>query len=152
MLVTCPNCAADYNVPDNLLRGGPRKLRCAKCATMFASHEVEAAQPDPEPPILRAPTPDEKPKASSAAPPKSRATLQIASVVIAWAISLGAAGGLSWAVIDQRAAVMQAWAPSQRVYLAMGLMTKPSFTAEVGAVPRAVREVPTTLPPASPPG
>jgi predicted Zn finger-like uncharacterized protein len=32
MLITCPNCAASYDVPDHLLAGAVRLLRCARCA------------------------------------------------------------------------------------------------------------------------
>ncbi len=32
MLITCPNCAAGYDVPDHLLAGAVRRLRCARCA------------------------------------------------------------------------------------------------------------------------
>ncbi len=35
MRVTCPNCAAGYEVPDRLLAAGPKALRCAKCGTTF---------------------------------------------------------------------------------------------------------------------
>jgi predicted Zn finger-like uncharacterized protein len=152
MLVTCPNCAADYNVPDNLLRSGPRKLRCAKCTTMFPSHEVGAVEPPHTPPILRAPMPEEKSLPSTPLPAPPAAVLQIAAVITAWVLSLGAAGALSWEVIDQRAAVMQAWAPSQRAYLALGLVTKPSPSAVAGAVRTAEPEAPTTSPKASHPG
>lgn len=44
MRIACPNCAAEYEVPESLLATGPRLLRCARC-----SHQFQAALPEPEP-------------------------------------------------------------------------------------------------------
>ena len=40
MRLACPNCSAEYEVPDAALAAGPRLLRCARC-----SHQFEAALP-----------------------------------------------------------------------------------------------------------
>jgi predicted Zn finger-like uncharacterized protein len=156
MLVTCPNCAAGYDVPENLLSGGGRKLKCARCATQFlaAGAEVvplvepilDAPVPIPvEPPPLRAPVLAEKPPQSTPRRDHS-ALLQVACAMLAWVASLGAAGGLSWAVIDQREAVMQAWQPSQRAYLALGLATPRHLNGAAASAPTEAREVPATSP------
>ena len=47
--------------------------------------------------------------------------------IVAWMASLGLGGALSYAVIAHRDAVMQAWAPSQRAYLAIGLAAPPGY-------------------------
>jgi predicted Zn finger-like uncharacterized protein len=40
MRIACPNCAAEYDVPEALLAAGPRLLRCARCG-----HQFQAALP-----------------------------------------------------------------------------------------------------------
>jgi predicted Zn finger-like uncharacterized protein len=45
MRIACPNCAAEYEVPDEKLAGGPRLLKCARCG-----HSFQAALPPPPPP------------------------------------------------------------------------------------------------------
>ncbi len=54
MRIVCPSCQAAYEVPDKLLSGSPRKVRCARCATHWV--------PEPVP----APTPATMPDAASA--------------------------------------------------------------------------------------
>lgn len=60
MRIACPNCSAEYDVPESLLATGPRLLRCARCA-----HQFEAALPGAEAPA----TPREAAAAPPAAPP-----------------------------------------------------------------------------------
>ncbi len=43
MRLGCPNCGAEYEVPDALLASGPRLLRCARCG-----HQFQAARPVPQ--------------------------------------------------------------------------------------------------------
>jgi predicted Zn finger-like uncharacterized protein len=40
MLITCPNCAAGYDVPEHLLAGEVRRLRCARCAVEWDAREA----------------------------------------------------------------------------------------------------------------
>lgn len=40
MRIVCPSCEAEYELPDNLLAAGPRKVRCARC-----NREWQAAPP-----------------------------------------------------------------------------------------------------------
>jgi predicted Zn finger-like uncharacterized protein len=50
MRIACPNCAAEYEVPDSLLAAGPRMLRCARCSHQFAAALPEPeVEPEPEP-------------------------------------------------------------------------------------------------------
>ena len=44
MRVDCPTCAAGYELPEALLRQGPRALRCAACGGTWTP-----ALPMPEP-------------------------------------------------------------------------------------------------------
>jgi predicted Zn finger-like uncharacterized protein len=56
MRIACPNCSAEYDVPESLLATGPRLLRCARCA-----HQFEAVLPGAEAPAT--------PREAAAAPP-----------------------------------------------------------------------------------
>jgi predicted Zn finger-like uncharacterized protein len=68
MRIACPNCAATYDVPDQMLASG-RKVRCGKCGTQWlpaaAPAQAEAVPPgpppagDPEPPL---PKPEPPPR------------------------------------------------------------------------------------------
>jgi predicted Zn finger-like uncharacterized protein len=75
MRIACPNCHAEYEVPDAMLAGGARQLRCARCGHGFsAALPAETASPPPIPaPALAgpatAPEPDQSaPVAPLAAP------------------------------------------------------------------------------------
>jgi predicted Zn finger-like uncharacterized protein len=63
MRIACPNCSAEYDVPESLLASGPRLLRCARCG-----HQFQAVSP------AAAPTP--QPAASPLAPPAEPAPPQ----------------------------------------------------------------------------
>jgi predicted Zn finger-like uncharacterized protein len=181
MFVTCPNCAADYEVPERLFRSVRRKVRCARCAVEFVATE-QPRMPGPPGPFtleqslaareveqLPADFPEEMELAFQPAPhPRHRSVpmLQAACALLAWVASLGMAGGLGFAAIAHREAVMHAWAPSQRAYRALGLAEgglAEGSLAEIrvvstasGTTPGAARTaapaVPATSPKVSPPG
>jgi predicted Zn finger-like uncharacterized protein len=70
MRIACPNCSAEYDVPDTLLAGGPRSLRCARCGHQFEAGRVAAPEPvAPEPPPPEPPTPPPPPVAPPPPPP-----------------------------------------------------------------------------------
>ena len=52
MRIACPNCGAEYEVPDAMLASGPRQLKCARCG-----HRFQAVAPGlpPAPPASRTP-------------------------------------------------------------------------------------------------
>lgn len=85
MRIACPNCSAEYDVPDSLLATGPRLLRCARCKTQFEAAMPGAAPPapvvaapPPEPEALPEPPPAPPPEPSPAAaerPPEPPAPL-----------------------------------------------------------------------------
>ena len=122
--ITCPSCAAEYNVPDTLAAG--RVVRCAKCGNQWAP--VAAAVPDepivadaaPEPTATAEPPPPPPelperlvPPAPVAAPGWRR---RPSALLLAW---LGSALVIVAAVaagVVFREPVMRAWPPSQRVY------------------------------------
>lgn len=45
MIVTCPNCETNYNLPDEKIPAGGAKVKCSKCAHVF---KVELPPPSPE--------------------------------------------------------------------------------------------------------
>lgn len=46
MLIKCPKCAVNYNVPDDKLGNAPRKMRCNSCKHIFAIVRRSEAPPD----------------------------------------------------------------------------------------------------------
>jgi predicted Zn finger-like uncharacterized protein len=57
MRVACPNCTAEYEVPDALLATGPRRLRCARCSHMFDAGAPTAVTRGPTPGLAPGPAP-----------------------------------------------------------------------------------------------
>lgn len=66
MIITCPNCATQFTIPDSALGETGRKLKCAKCGHKWHQSPPAGAQPAPAEPEP-APTPDSGP--ASAEPP-----------------------------------------------------------------------------------
>jgi predicted Zn finger-like uncharacterized protein len=133
MLLTCPDCAAEYNVPDHVVDGAPITLRCVRC-----SREWEVGGADSNPPELEMPSPEPAPPEHQAdpvmpamlqVPPAPlehlHANLQhdraIRGGLASWTVSVIVVGLIGWAGIQWRHDVMTAWPPSQRAYQAIGL-------------------------------
>lgn len=45
MRIVCPACDAAYDVPDAMLAGGPRVVRCAKCGREWTPSAIPGAAP-----------------------------------------------------------------------------------------------------------
>ena len=71
MRIVCPSCQATYQVPDKLLSGPPRKVRCARCGADWLPEPAAKppAGPSAPPPDLAVPPP-QPPDKPSAAPPE----------------------------------------------------------------------------------
>jgi predicted Zn finger-like uncharacterized protein len=67
MRVACPNCAAEYDVPESLLAAGPKLLRCARCGHRFQAGAAAGVAPPAAPAASPAVTP---PPAPPAPPPE----------------------------------------------------------------------------------
>lgn len=144
MRILCPACAAAYEVPISLLKPG-QAVRCARCGkewTPDLEPEASAAPPEP-PPLPSSPSMEGdrialRPPSDAASGPPSRPTPRPTSrptvlrhtpappgaragLSLAWAGSILALGVLLALAYSERAAVMQAWPPSARVYAALGL-------------------------------
>lgn len=142
MRIACPNCAAEYEVPDVALAAGPRLLRCAKCSHQFTASLPAApaaapgpgadaplpkplpsdsapAEAPPREPTTAAPKPRATPIVAPGATPASSGTDRVA--LFGWiATALVLLGGVG-AVVTQHAAIAAAWPPAQRLFSALGL-------------------------------
>jgi predicted Zn finger-like uncharacterized protein len=143
MIITCPACETRYNVPDNTVGGRARKVRCAKC-----SHEwvidlpSEEAAPEAEPKAAVEPseTSDAAPDAG-AAPDEAavrerpmrirsdkrrpardlRPRRAAADVVGTLVLSTILLGGIAFAVIAWRVAIVRAVPLTAAFYGAIGI-------------------------------
>lgn len=140
MHVTCPNCAAAYDVPDRLLAAGPRVLQCTKCSHKFSVDPspqrappelafvaqavvdpvpVAADQAPPPPPPLPPSPRAEAPAPKAATEPvlaASRAEKGTRGALLGWiaTICLLALGvGL---VAGNQAQIAAAWPPAERLF------------------------------------
>ena len=130
MRIVCPSCQAAYEVPDKLLSGAARKVRCARCGDAWTPESIAAPEPEPEvkpaPPVRVAPSPIvavvvpqvvDRPVPEPAAPP-GRGPAMVAA---AWAASVALLVGAGWAGVAWRADIMAAWAPSRRLFAWLGM-------------------------------
>ncbi len=124
MKITCPSCAAEYNVPGELAAG--RIVRCAKCSTQWAPVppppvEVAPLVP-PAPPEAEAPVamPDPPARLAPPAPPKP-VRRRPSPLLLAWLASILVIVAALAAALVLREPIMRGWPPSQRVYGVLGL-------------------------------
>jgi predicted Zn finger-like uncharacterized protein len=137
MRIACPTCGAEYDVPDRLLSGAARTLRCSRCATDFALPTVAPVAPPPPPAPPTPPAPPEIVAAPAPAPaepePEAPAAPTVPertpvarephdrALVGAWAASvLVVLGGVA-AMLAFRAQLMAAWPPVGRFFSVLGL-------------------------------
>lgn len=142
MRIVCPSCEAEYEVPDALLGGKPRNVRCAKCAREWAPFAPPPPAPEPAesfaslhaaPPAAmpEAETPavgtlaDQAPpivtKSTKRREPKVPGSAPGLGIVIAWlftAAIIAAGIGVLWL---KRAEVVSFWPPARRLYILFGL-------------------------------
>lgn len=148
MRITCPACSAAYDVPDARLAPG-RNVRCARCGTDWSpvTEPPPAAPqardsvppsppvplPEPAPPMQAAPAAAPRVDLTPSAPPlfprSPLPALDLKSrqaVAAGWAASLLLLAVLAWSAIAWRANVVRAWPPSERLYVAVGLLPRPA--------------------------
>lgn len=73
MRITCPNCGAQYEVPNEVIPTEGRDVQCSNCGdTWFQAHPDHMTQPEPEPapPPAAAPKPEPAPKPAPTEKPK----------------------------------------------------------------------------------
>jgi predicted Zn finger-like uncharacterized protein len=127
MRLACPSCHAGYEVPDDRLGDGVRRLRCARCGHEWNAPPPPLPPPPPEPPAPPPPPPE--PSARVPAPPSLVAEPRPAplaedeprppspvAVWLAWAVSVLVLVALGVAAIHFRADITAAWPPAARAY------------------------------------
>ena len=121
MRIVCPSCQAAYEVPEKLLSGAARKVRCARCGGAWTP-EPEAK---PAPAVRVVPPPAVVPLVADrlvpepAEPSPGRGPAVMAAV--AWAVSVALLVFAGWAAVAWRADIIAAWAPSRRLFALIGL-------------------------------
>lgn len=134
MQITCPTCAAAYDVPDEKIAG--RAVRCAQCGAQWTPVPPEAVEPamapepEPEPEFQPLPEPEPEPEPART-PPEFLAMLapmaparprrSNSALTLAWIVSVLVLLGIVVAAYAGRQGVMRAWPPSERLYGALGL-------------------------------
>jgi predicted Zn finger-like uncharacterized protein len=132
MRIACPSCGAEYDVPDRLLAGPARTLRCSRCGADFALPSLAATPPPPAaPPAIVAapaaalPAPAPEPEAPPAPAVPERAPVardpRDRALVGAWAASVVVVLGGVAAMLAFRAQLMSAWPPVTRLFSVLGL-------------------------------
>jgi predicted Zn finger-like uncharacterized protein len=150
MRIVCPNCSATYEVPEAILAGTPRMVRCARCGTEWLPEAAaEPAPLIPEPPSpsddsppIPMPSPPPEPKPGARREPKLSSYRPRSGVIedderlpprdyeslpsrrgalIGWVLSGVLLAAIGWSAVSFRSQVMAAWPPSERVYGALGL-------------------------------
>lgn len=123
MRIACPDCAAEYEVPDHLLVGTPRTMKCARCGRVWTpaplpEPPLERLEPLPEPEPEPEPPPAEPPPPAPpvAAPPPRRTGL-----LLAWLATIVIVIGAAAGAVTRRDEVIRAWPPAERAYRAIGL-------------------------------
>lgn len=149
MQIECSRCAARYEVADKLIGPAGKSVRCAKCGNVWLVRKPEpaataepvawpelpqrtagqAAADSAEDPSLAEyrSAKEETAKAGFAkfpeAPPEEplpRGRFGVAAAV-GWVVTVLTISAAAWVGYAHRDAVMEAWPPSERVYLALGL-------------------------------
>ena len=141
MRIACPACTASYEVPDRLLAGPARTLRCSRCGADFALPRAEAPAPaapplveaapppppavEPDPPAAVAPEPPPAPapRSEPLAAPRPTAAAEAPSPLLlrAWVASIAVVLAAIVALLVFHGAVMDAWPASRRLFAALGL-------------------------------
>lgn len=146
MRIECPRCAARYEVADRLIGPAGKSVRCAKCGAVWLAGGSAARVPEPPP---QWPEPPQRPAVSQTSPaplepredpalaefraaqsakdaaeaarPPSRPRSLMPAAILGWVATVAVLGAAAWGAYAHREAVIEAWPPSERVYLALGL-------------------------------
>lgn len=137
MRIACPSCAATYDVPDRLLAGPARTLRCSRCGADFPLPHVEAEAPtstpaepalptaaSPEPVAEAVPVPAPRPEPLAPRQPAVAEAAEAPSPALlrAWVASIVVVVAAIASLLVFHAKVMEVWPASMRVFAALGLV------------------------------
>lgn len=124
MRIACPDCAAEYDVPDHLLVGNPRAMRCARCGRVWtpaALPEEALPPPEQEPEPEAAAESQPEPPPAPAAPAPAPAVVRRTGLLVAWLVTAAVIIGAVVGVVTRRDDLVRAWPPAERAYRAVGL-------------------------------
>jgi len=144
MIITCPACAAKFNLDNALMPQGGRKLRCGKCGHVFQAKPPgapvtepaklrpipEAIRPAPSAPPQAAPAPQAapmraaSPEKPAAEKPAGARTLHLGKAILVVLCMLAA---MLAGLFLLRDLVVQAFPPAEDIYNDMGLSTGPAW-------------------------
>lgn len=136
MRITCPGCAAEYEVPASRLP--PHKIvRCVRCGGEWMPvREIVEAVPDPEPatdeeirPEIRPPLPVIA--ATDRLAPSGLSPASQIWLILAWVMTFIFLGTVTAATIVWRADIVRAWPPSALI-LAPNALTQATPTQKMG--------------------
>jgi predicted Zn finger-like uncharacterized protein len=136
--IVCPSCGARYDVAAGMIAPPGRKVRCARCGTVWLARPEKAAEerppqwPEPPPrvrkvgeealraravppPVAAPATADEEAPAPPAARPRG------SGAAIGWAITLVLLAGAGYGAVAYAQAVIEAWPASARLYALLGI-------------------------------
>ena len=84
MRLTCPNCGAQYEVPDAVIPTSGRDVQCSNCGNTWFQHHPDHAPPEPEPeadPVPPAPEPEPEPEPEPAPVSQRRIDPEVADIL-----------------------------------------------------------------------
>lgn len=134
--IVCPGCGARYDLAPGAIPPAGRKVRCARCGTVWLARGEAETQPPawPEPPQRVRPLADEPPSPPpppAAAQPATPSPAEPASPIpgrsrgrgaaIGWALTLLLLAAAGWVAFAHAETVIAVWPASARIYALFGL-------------------------------
>ena len=122
MLVACPSCATEYDIPEDRLSAG-RAVQCARCGGRWTP--IEAPPPPAAMEDVSAPNAEPEPKAAEPVTPMAVRTTPTKPtgdrlLLVAWAGSILILLASGYAAIAWRDDITRLWPPSARLYATFG--------------------------------
>jgi predicted Zn finger-like uncharacterized protein len=122
MILTCPECATRYSVPDDRVGAEGRTVRCTSCGLIWRTEREAALELEPAPVEVRpAPAADELPRAFRERIAAQRQGRRAAWSGLVWGGAAAAVLALGLGLVVGRDGVVQAWPKTASAYTALGL-------------------------------
>lgn len=123
MILTCPECATRYSVPDGSVGAEGRTVRCVNCGLTWRAEREAALEPEGAPGPELSPTlsGDELPRAFRERIAAQHRGVRSARSGLILGVSAAAVAALVLGLFVGRDGVVQAWPKSASVYAALGL-------------------------------
>jgi len=122
MILTCPECATRYSVPDDRVGAEGRTVRCTSCGLIWRTEREAALELEPAPAEVRpAPAADELPRAFRERIAAQRQGRKAAWSGLVWGGAAAAVLALGLGLVVGRDGVVQAWPKTASAYTALGL-------------------------------